>query len=120
MLWQPNGLDMENGNSQQNVITWPGIDLLSIDKHLPKSIASAKGRLDDQERKNLQSTKPVIVANVDGEFSQVRIPQTPKPLLRALPWFLSCQRTPHTMTSREDFHTDRRTAMSIYLLSVRP
>jgi hypothetical protein len=33
-----------------NFITWPGIDVLSIDAHLPKSIASAKGHL-DQERK---------------------------------------------------------------------
>jgi hypothetical protein len=36
-----------------NFITWPGIDSLSIDAHLPKSIASAKGHL-DQERKSLQ------------------------------------------------------------------
>jgi hypothetical protein len=39
-----------------NFITWPGIDTLSLDAHLPKSIASAKGHL-DQERKNLQSTR---------------------------------------------------------------
>jgi hypothetical protein len=50
-----------------NFITWPGIDSLSIDKHLPKSIASAKGHL-KQERKNLQSTKPAIAANDDDEF----------------------------------------------------
>jgi hypothetical protein len=39
-----------------NFITWPGIDTLSIDAHLPKNIASAKGHM-DQERKNLQSTR---------------------------------------------------------------
>jgi hypothetical protein len=39
-----------------NFITWPGIDVLSIDAHLPKSVATAKGHL-NQERKNLQSTR---------------------------------------------------------------
>jgi hypothetical protein len=50
-----------------NFITWPGIDSLSINKHLPPSIASAKGHL-DQERKNLQSTKPVLVPAENDEF----------------------------------------------------
>jgi hypothetical protein len=44
-----------------NFITWPGIDDLSIDLHLPKSIASAKGHL-NQERKNLQSTRVPLPA----------------------------------------------------------
>jgi hypothetical protein len=35
-----------------NFITWPGINTLSIDAHLPKSIASAKGHL-DQEHKTI-------------------------------------------------------------------
>jgi hypothetical protein len=39
-----------------NFITWPGIDSLSIDAHLSKSVASTKGHL-NQERKNLQSTR---------------------------------------------------------------
>jgi hypothetical protein len=39
-----------------NFITWPGINTLSIDAHLPKNIASAKGHM-DQERKNLRSTR---------------------------------------------------------------
>jgi hypothetical protein len=43
---------MQNGD----FITWPGTDTLSIDAHLPKSIDSAKGHL-NQERKNLQSTR---------------------------------------------------------------
>jgi hypothetical protein len=38
-----------------NFITWPGIDSISLSR-LPKSIASAKGHL-DQERKNLQTTQ---------------------------------------------------------------
>ena len=41
-----------------NFITWQGIDELSLTKHLPPSIATAKGHL-DQERKNLQSTKSI-------------------------------------------------------------
>jgi hypothetical protein len=43
--------------SNGNFMSWPGVDTLSIESHLPKrSIASAKGHL-DQERKNLQSTR---------------------------------------------------------------
>jgi hypothetical protein len=42
-----------------NFLTWPGIDTLSFTKHLPKSIPTTKGHL-DQERKNLQSTTPTI------------------------------------------------------------
>jgi hypothetical protein len=45
-----------------NFITWPGIDALSIDTHLPKSVASAKGHL-NQERKNLQSTRINLPTN---------------------------------------------------------
>jgi hypothetical protein len=39
-----------------NFITWPGIDTISLDRDLPKSVASTKGYL-DQECKNLQSTR---------------------------------------------------------------
>jgi hypothetical protein len=39
-----------------NFITWPGIDSLSIDAHLPKRVASTKGHF-NQEQKNLQSTR---------------------------------------------------------------
>ena len=41
-----------------NLITWPGIRDIDFNKHLTKSIATAKGHL-NQERKNLQSTKKV-------------------------------------------------------------
>jgi hypothetical protein len=56
-----------------NFITWPGIDTLSIDAHLPRNIASAKGHM-DQERKNLQSTRiklatdKIEIANNDDAF----------------------------------------------------
>jgi hypothetical protein len=50
-----------------NFVTWPGIDSLSLAKHLPKSIASAKGHL-DQERKNLQSTKRASPIIDDDDF----------------------------------------------------
>lgn len=36
--------------------TWPSLNTQLVDKHLPKSIASAQGHL-DQQRKNVQSTK---------------------------------------------------------------
>jgi len=39
-----------------NFLSWPGIESVSFTKHLPPSIDSAKGHL-DQEQKNLQSTK---------------------------------------------------------------
>jgi hypothetical protein len=42
-----------------NLITFPGICDIDFNKHLTKSIASAKGHL-NQERKNLQTTKPEL------------------------------------------------------------
>jgi hypothetical protein len=50
-----------------NFVTWPGIDSFSVDKHLPKSITSAKGHL-NQERKNLQFTKPLQKIDDDNLF----------------------------------------------------
>jgi hypothetical protein len=49
-----------------NFITWPGLDTASIIKHLPPSVASAKGHL-NQEQKNLQSTK-IKIEDVDDDF----------------------------------------------------
>jgi hypothetical protein len=48
-------------------LTWPGIDEISLVKHLPASIATAKGHL-DQERKNLRSTKQQINNTMDDFF----------------------------------------------------
>ena len=42
-----------------NFLTWPGLTTQLITKHLPPSIATAKGHL-DQESKNLQTTKVTI------------------------------------------------------------
>jgi hypothetical protein len=50
-----------------NFVTWPGIKSLSLAKHVPKSIDSAKGHL-DQERKNLPSTKKTLQKIDDGDF----------------------------------------------------
>jgi hypothetical protein len=50
-----------------NFVTWPGIESLSLAKHVPKSIDSAKGHL-DQERKNLQSTKKPLQKIDDDDF----------------------------------------------------
>ena len=41
---------------RKHLISWPGLTTQLITKHLPKSLATAKGHL-DQESKNLQSTK---------------------------------------------------------------
>eukprot|EP00957_Ditylum_brightwellii_P128091 9769779-Ditylum_brightwellii.AAC.1 len=38
--------------------TWPGLTAEMVKKHLPKTIASAKGHL-QQQRKNLRSTKKI-------------------------------------------------------------
>jgi hypothetical protein len=59
-----------------NFITWPGIDTLSIDAHLPKSVASAKGHL-DQERKNLQSTRIPVSPDETDEDEFFPLPDTP-------------------------------------------
>jgi hypothetical protein len=45
-----------------NFISWPGLSTNLIKKHLPSSETTAKGHL-NQERKNLQSTKPSIIIN---------------------------------------------------------
>lgn len=45
-----------------NFLSWPGLDANLINKQLPDSEATAKGHL-NQERKNLQSTKPTISIN---------------------------------------------------------
>jgi hypothetical protein len=50
-----------------NFLTWPGIDDILLTKHLPPSIATAKGHL-DQERKNLRSTKQQTDTNMDDFF----------------------------------------------------
>jgi hypothetical protein len=49
-----------------NFITWPGIDNLSLGNHLPPSIITAKGHL-NQESKNIQSTK-IKDATIDSDF----------------------------------------------------
>jgi hypothetical protein len=48
-----------------NFITWPGIDSPSIDSHLPKRVASAKGHM-DQERNKLHSAQ-VKIEQTDSE-----------------------------------------------------
>jgi hypothetical protein len=82
---------IQNGN----FVTWPGIDSFSVDKHLPKSIASAKGYL-DQEQKNLQSTKQLQKSD-DDNFSHRQIPLTKKPTLHVPPsnpsWPANTKRT---------------------------
>jgi hypothetical protein len=45
-----------------NFLTWPGLTIDLIKKHLPECIATNKGHL-NQERKNIQSTKPSISIN---------------------------------------------------------
>ena len=53
-----------------NFLTWPGLDSVSIGKHLPKSVSTAKGYL-DQERANLQSTQSQIVDPDSDSFFPV-------------------------------------------------
>ena len=54
-----------------NFISWPGIESLSFTKHLPKSMQTSKGHL-DQERKNLQSTQvPIKLEDSDLDLFPV-------------------------------------------------
>jgi hypothetical protein len=46
---------------QGHFATWPGLTAEMVEKHLPKSIATAKGHL-QQQRKNLRSTKKMTEA----------------------------------------------------------
>ena len=58
----PNKSTFVKAIEKGNFITWPGLSSNLIKKHLPMSEATAKGHL-NQERKNLQSTKPTIIIN---------------------------------------------------------
>jgi hypothetical protein len=53
--------------------TWPGLTPELVTQHLPKSIASIKGHL-DQQRKNVCSTKPTPT-NLSSEPSLERLDQ---------------------------------------------
>ena len=49
-----------------NLITWPGLDAHTISKHLPHSIATLKGHL-NQGQKHLQSMK-IKIEQDDGNY----------------------------------------------------
>jgi hypothetical protein len=75
LLRQSGNIYLEKGYKNGNFITWPGIDTLSIEAHLPKSVASAKGRF-DQECKNLQST--CVPATTDeSDDTLLPVPDSP-------------------------------------------
>jgi hypothetical protein len=61
-----------------NFLTWPGIESLSFNKHLNKSIPTSKGHL-DQERKNLQSTtqKTIQIKEEDDNENHFPSPDSP-------------------------------------------
>ncbi len=46
-----------NAIKKGHFATWPGLNVEIVNKHLPKSVATSQGHL-DQQRKNLRSTKP--------------------------------------------------------------
>ena len=54
--WSPPPSTFINAIRNGNFVTWPGLTPALIRNHLHKSLATAKGHL-DQEQKNLQSTK---------------------------------------------------------------
>jgi hypothetical protein len=54
--------------ANNNFTTWPGLTNKLINKHLPKSIATAKGHLKHQG-KNLCSTLPKPILNNDTDES---------------------------------------------------
>jgi hypothetical protein len=92
-----------------NCLTWPGIDTLSL-ASLPKSMASAKGHL-EQERKNLQSTKlPLVTDDEDDNFFPL-LPDTPN-----LKTFTACATIVPFVAKHTAYHslTSLSTAMSIF------
>jgi hypothetical protein len=96
---------IQNGN----FITWPGIDSISVDKHLPKSIASTKSHL-DQERKNLQSTKPVTETTDtnDSFFPDPDIPNVKTfSACAAIVPFVAKNRAYHDLTGRFPHRSSR-------------
>jgi hypothetical protein len=90
-----------------NFITWPGIDSVSIDKYLPKSLASAKGHL-DQERKNLQSTK-VVSPSDDKDFFPLSDTPNKKTFnaCASIEPFIAKQRAYHDLTGRFPHRSSR-------------
>ena len=54
----PTTRNLLNAINNGNFLTWPGLNNEQLLKHLPPRIETALGHM-DQERKNLQSTKPV-------------------------------------------------------------
>ena len=55
--------------SHKYFLSWPGLTMELVTKHLPKSIATAKGHF-DQEFKNLQSTKTASLTDKDVDPPQ--------------------------------------------------
>ena len=58
----PNQSTFIKAIEQGNFLSWPGLSTSLIKKHLPSSETTTKGHF-NQERKNLQSTKPSIINN---------------------------------------------------------
>ena len=65
----PNASTFINAVQKGNFLTWPGLNVSLIKKHLPDCIATTKGHL-NQERKGLQSTKPSISINPKVKIEQ--------------------------------------------------
>jgi hypothetical protein len=63
-----------------NFVTWPGVTSQAVTKHLPKSVATAQGHL-DQAPKNRRLTKPKPTTDVKEETDSADIfpPQQPTP-----------------------------------------
>jgi hypothetical protein len=59
--------------------TWPGLTTANVRRHLPKSMATTLGHL-DQERKNLRSTKPSIIpADLPSDHDDIEDEFLPSP-----------------------------------------
>ena len=58
ILLRPHPKNVPGWNKNGNFLTWPGLNNQHFMKHIPSSIVTFLGHM-DQERKNLQSTKQV-------------------------------------------------------------
>ena len=65
-LFSPTKRTLLDAIRSNNFITWPGLTLKNVQKYFKETVASAKGHL-DQERKNLQSTKPLAEQNCNED-----------------------------------------------------
>ena len=74
-LFSPVTSTLTKAIDNNHFISWPGLTTKLIKKHLPKSVATAKGHL-NEERQHIQSTKPTnynkTLTTIKSKFVQLK------------------------------------------------